>query len=374
MEFLIHIHKTLPQKIVPPPFMDVIPDMVHNALAGSERPPSVLIEKGYLKPKITETRYCTPMENVIRHEVRQFNRLLKVIHMSLKTLALCLQGDEAMNEGVDLMYQNILDNKLPAAWRDYSTAENKPLSHWIELLANRITFMQYWIDLNIEGTVSNHLFGVEYSELVEEKEKDEMISFQDVLKMSSAYQKPIKTDVEKIPRSFWINALFFPQGLLTGVLQTHSRKHNIPIDSLTFKHSVAPLPSRREEEDRHRAQNAGLTPAMWAFPGADVPDNGILIHGLHLDGGRWDGSNVVEALPSKQVTPLPEILFLPQQVDQTPKPGVYECPIYRTSERCGTLDQTGHSDNFVASILIPTEHSPQHWVTRGLAIICQTLD
>ena len=37
--------------------------------------------------------------------------------MSLKTLALCLQGDEAMNEGVDLMYQNILDNKLPAAWR-----------------------------------------------------------------------------------------------------------------------------------------------------------------------------------------------------------------------------------------------------------------
>ena len=69
MEFLIHIHKTLPQKIVPPPFMDVIPDMVHNALAGSERPPSVLIEKGYLKPKITETRYCTPMENVIRHEV-----------------------------------------------------------------------------------------------------------------------------------------------------------------------------------------------------------------------------------------------------------------------------------------------------------------
>ena len=50
-------------------------------------------------------------------QVRQFNRLLKVIHMSLKTLALCLQGDEAMNEGVDLMYQNILDNKLPAAWR-----------------------------------------------------------------------------------------------------------------------------------------------------------------------------------------------------------------------------------------------------------------
>ncbi|KAL5256854.1 hypothetical protein ACHWQZ_G011949 [Mnemiopsis leidyi] len=374
MEFLIHIHKTLPKQIVGPPFMDVIPDMIHSSLAGSERPPSVLIEKGYLKPKRTDVRHCTPLENVIRHEVRQFNRLLNVIHVSLKTLALCLQGDEAMNEGVDEMYQNILDNKLPPAWRDNSTAENKPLSHWVELLANRINFMQYWIDLNIEGTVSNHLFGVEYSELLKEKEKDETISFQDVLKMSSAYQKSIRSDVEKLPRSFWLNALFFPQGLLTGILQTHSRKHGIPIDSLTFVHSVAPLPSRREEEDRQRAQSVGLTPAMWAFPGADAPDNGILIHGLYLDGGRWDGGNVVEALPSKQVTPLPEIHFLPKQVETERKPGMYECPIYRTSERSGTLDQSGHSDNYVTSIQLPTEHPPQHWVTRGLAIICQTVD
>ena len=69
MEFLIHIHKTLPKQIVGPPFMDVIPDMIHSALAGSERPPSVLIEKGYLKPKRTDVRHCTPLENVIRHEV-----------------------------------------------------------------------------------------------------------------------------------------------------------------------------------------------------------------------------------------------------------------------------------------------------------------
>ena len=69
MEFLIHVHKTLPTKIHGPPFMDYNPDVVHSALAGSERPPSVLIEKGYLQPKIKEVKQCTPMENVIRHEV-----------------------------------------------------------------------------------------------------------------------------------------------------------------------------------------------------------------------------------------------------------------------------------------------------------------
>ena len=69
MEFLIHVHKTLPQRINGLPFMDYIPDMVHSALSGSERPPSVLIEKGYLKAKQSESKHCTPMENVIRQEV-----------------------------------------------------------------------------------------------------------------------------------------------------------------------------------------------------------------------------------------------------------------------------------------------------------------
>ena len=30
---------------------------------------------------------------------------------------MCLQGDEAMTSSIDEMYQAILDNKLPKAWR-----------------------------------------------------------------------------------------------------------------------------------------------------------------------------------------------------------------------------------------------------------------
>ena len=78
----------------------------------------------------------------------------------------------------------------------------------------KIAFMRYWLDLKTEGTVANQLFGLEYHELLAEA-KEGVVNFEDVMKMSSAYQKTTqKVYPEKLPRSFWINAFFFPQGNL----------------------------------------------------------------------------------------------------------------------------------------------------------------
>lgn len=35
-----------------------------------------------------------------------------------------------------------------------------------------------------------------------------------------------------------MSGFYFPQGFLTGVLQTHSRQYKIPIDTLSFKFKV----------------------------------------------------------------------------------------------------------------------------------------
>lgn len=35
-----------------------------------------------------------------------------------------------------------------------------------------------------------------------------------------------------MPISFWISGMSFPQGFITGMLQTHARKYNTPIDQL----------------------------------------------------------------------------------------------------------------------------------------------
>jgi len=40
------------------------------------------------------------------------------------------------------------------------------------------------------------------------------------------------------PNSYWMPGMFFPQGFMTGVLQTHARQYKIAIDKLAFSFMV----------------------------------------------------------------------------------------------------------------------------------------
>lgn len=82
-----------------------------------------------------------------------------------------------------------------------------------------------------------------------------------------------KWTIEGQPKSFWLSGFFFPQGFLTGLLQNHSRKYNIPIDSLAFTFQITDMEFPEE---------------------AEAPDSkvdGALIHGLYIEGARWDRSS-----------------------------------------------------------------------------------
>ena len=99
------------------------------------------------------------------------------------------------------------------------------------------------------------------------------------------------------PKSFWISGFFFPQGFLTGALQNHAWKYNLPIDELSFK--FVALPMYRNQEEVHNACKKKEKGKM--DEAVVVPEDGVIVHGLFMDAMKWgDGSmEVVDALPGE---------------------------------------------------------------------------
>ncbi|KAH1168316.1 dynein axonemal heavy chain 1 [Mauremys mutica] len=154
-----------------------------------------------------------------------------------------------------------------------------------------------------------------------------------------------------IPPVFWISGFFFPQAFLTGTLQNFARKSIISIDTIAFDFQVM------RESVSELAQR---------------PAQGCYIHGLFLEGARWDplSFQLAESRPKELYTEMAVIWLVPVPNRKPPTTGFYLCPIYKTLTRAGTLSTTGHSTNYVIAVEIPSSKLQRHWIKRGVALIC----
>jgi dynein heavy chain len=241
------------------------------------------------------------MTTVLSHEMNRFNKLINVILRILNEMNKALQGLVVMSDELDAVYSAITTNVVPPAWAKAAYPSLKPLGSWVKDLFERIAFIRKWL-------------------------------------------------VEGKPKAFWLSGFYFPQGFMTGMLQSHSRRYKIAIDTLNIKFTVQKLAHTEIE---------------------DVPEDGVMCYGMFMDGARfnWEETHLEDSAPGVIYSTLPPIHLAPTANFVRNKED-YETPLYKTSVRAGTLSTTGHSTNFVVALDLPSDKDPNYWVLKGAAALC----
>ncbi|BHF62268.1 Dynein heavy chain 6, axonemal [Sparganum proliferum] len=246
------------------------------------------------------------LTTVLTQEVDRYNKLLQIMKVSLEQLQKAVKGFVVMSEQLEMIYFSFLLNSVPEHWANSAYPSLKPLSGWVKDLILRCEFIRTW-----------------------------MISGQ--------------------PKSFWISGFFFPQGFLTGILQNYARKYDLPIDHLSFDFTVYPQ-YRDQAEYAAQLKEVKYGETLPADATIETPKDGVLIHGLLMDGFRWDDENqiIADSVLGELLVPLP-IVHMKPEMDFKPDPRKYIAPLYKTSVRAGVLSTTGK-----ASALSSTRLSIAH--------------
>ena len=236
-------------------------------------------------------------------EIVRFNKLLQVMKKTLEGLRKAIKGIVVMSNELDKMYTNMLNNQVPENWAKVAYPSLKPLGAWVNDMKERVAFIRKWLSVGK-------------------------------------------------PDAYWLSAFFFPQGFLTAVLQSFSRKYQIAIDILNFSFDFQPFNTVDQIQE--------------------VSEDGCYVYGLYMEGCRWDleSLQLEESFPAEMYAIAPIIFFTPAE-NYTADPEDYTMPVYKTSVRAGTLSTTGHSTNFIIGIECPSNKKPSHWVLKGAAFLCQ---
>jgi dynein heavy chain len=242
---------------------------------------------------------------VLQQEMVKFNRLSGVMGRSLRDLQKAIRGEIVMSNDLDAMYTACLNNQLPPIWTKVSFATLKSLASWMKDVNFRVDFMRVWLQ-------------------------------------------------NGLPTVFPLPVFFFPQGFMTGCLQTYARKYQVAIDTLNFKFEI--LDKEPTELTEH-------------------PEDGVFCYGIFFEGARWDRENclIQPSKPTVMYEELPPIHFQPA-VEHTCAKTDFACPLYKTTERKGVLSTTGMSTNYVVSMDMPTDVDPQVWTRGGCAALCSLTD
>merc|ERR1711991_1251878 len=172
----------------------------------------------------------------LRQELARFNAMISVVAKSLIELDKAMRGIVVMSAALEDMYNCFIFQRVPTPWSDKGAGYPclKPLASWVEDFFLRLDFMKSWLE---EG-----------------------------------------------PRpQYWLSGFFFPQGFMTAIKQTFSRKYHIAVDTLLVGCKMTPV---LEHDDMD-----------------SIPEDGSYIYGAFMQGARFDTKTM------KMAASLPKVIF-----------------------------------------------------------------
>uniref|UniRef100_A0A8D0P0E0 Dynein axonemal heavy chain 14 n=1 Tax=Sus scrofa TaxID=9823 RepID=A0A8D0P0E0_PIG len=315
--------------------------------------------------------HCVLLTFLIQ-EIERFDKLLCVVHKSLKDLQLAVKGEIILNQELEEIYHSFLSARVPALWQKYAYKSSKPLGSWVNDLIQRLNFFNTWAKM--AHTAIHHRY----------------------MRLITTWKHPAPSPshhprhpteqknefFEGFPARYWLPAFFFPQAFLISVLQDYGRAQGISTDALTFTHHVISEPTDLKDDEFSVIIQKKLNIVRRAFKGMDPTHNGVHIFGLFIEGARWNHEEKIleDSLPCEICCDFPEIHFLPTKIS-TESPNApeqteselytFECPVYQTPERSRTWTTAGLASNFLTSVYLSTKKPPSHWITLQVALLCE---
>ena len=88
------------------------------------------------------------------------------------------------------------------------------------------------------------------------------------------------------PFCFWLPGFFFPQGFITGTLQTYARKTNTPIDTLDFQFQVL---QQMNSSEIKRSPKVGYNTIVFKY----LTQDGVYVYGLFIEGAKLSAKDKI---------------------------------------------------------------------------------
>merc|ERR1712072_890398 len=264
-------------------------------------------------PNTQDKGFLAPLNIFLFQELQRLQRIIAIVRSNLKNLSLAIDGTVVMTVELLEDLNSIYDARVPKRWtHDASGAEIS------------------WLLPNMGGWFTGLLDRYSQLNVWLENGRREM-------------------------RSYWITGFTNAQGFLTGIKQEVTRQHKKDqwaLDDVATHTDVLTGDPERIKE---------------------MPDEGQNIHGLFIEGARWNRGEgkLDESEPKKLFVPMTVIYVTAMTLKDVKNQGAsyghygpYNAAVYKYPRR---------NDRYLIFRLLlktTTEH-PFHWRLRGVCLVAQ---